>query len=100
MNVPQLGNPSVICFEIKDSFGVTQLSENVSFSDKKNKEEESSGQSESLIGVLSSQSRQLSYLNSIEVGEESEEDIRIITFSRKSFPQSVEAFPRTRWNHH
>ena len=65
----------MICFEIKDSFGVTQLSENVSFSDKKNKEEESSGQSESLIGVLSSQSRQLSYLNSIEVGEESEEDI-------------------------
>ena len=92
LNVPQLGNPSVICFEIKDSFGVTQLSENVSFSDKKNKEEESSGQSESLIGVLSSQSRQLSYLNSIEVGEESEEDIRMITFSRKSFPQSVEAF--------
>ena len=41
LNVPQLGNPSVICFEIKDSFGVTQLSENVSFSDKKNKEEES-----------------------------------------------------------
>ena len=35
LNVPQLGNPSVICFEIKDSFGVTQLSENVSFSDKK-----------------------------------------------------------------
>ena len=32
LNVPQLGNPSVICFEIKDSFGVTQLSENVSFS--------------------------------------------------------------------
>lgn len=31
LNVPQLGNPSVICFEIKDSFGVTQLSENVSF---------------------------------------------------------------------
>ena len=68
------------------------VDENVSFSDKKNKEEESSGQSESLIGVLSSQSRQLSYLNSIEVGEESEEDIRMITFSRKSFPQSVEAF--------
>ena len=93
LNVPQLGNPSVVCFEIKDSFGVTQLSKNVSFSDAKNKESGNSDQAESLIGILSSQPRQLSYLNNIGIGkEDEEEDIKLISFSKKSIPQSAEAF--------
>lgn len=45
LNVPQLGNPSAVCFEILDSFGAVQLSENVSFSSEsqgRGKEEKSS----------------------------------------------------------
>ena len=58
LNVPQLGNPSAICFEIMDSFGVTELSEDVSFSDAKNRNGAFSEQAENLIGVLSGQSKE------------------------------------------
>ena len=78
LNVPQLGDPSAICFEIMDSFGVTELSEDVSFSDAKNRNGAFSEQAENLIGVLSGQSKELSYLNSLKIGEESDEESMII----------------------
>ena len=89
LNVPQLGNPSAICFEILDSFGVTELSKDISFSNKKNHATDSE-QAENLIGVLSSQSKELSYLNSIKIGEEEEESLKIICYSKNSFPESTE----------
>ncbi len=92
LNVPQLGNPSAICFEIMDSFGVTELSEDVSFSEKGNQNAEPE-QAENLIGVLCSQSKELSYLNSIKIGkEEEEESLKIVCYSKDSFPESVEEF--------
>lgn len=92
-SVPQLGNPSVICFEVMDSFGVTQLSENVSFSDKKNQNGESYEQTENLIGVLSKQSKQMSYLNNIQIGDtDEEENIKMVCYTREGFPESAEGF--------
>lgn len=92
LNVPQLGNPSVICFEILDSFGVTELSEDVSFSDKKDQNTDLE-QAENIIGVLSSQSKELSYLNNIKIGEEEkEESLKIVCYSKNSFPESVKEF--------
>lgn len=92
LNVPQLGNPSVICFEIMDSFGVTELSENVSFSDGKN--QDTSDHTENLIGVLSGHSKEMSYLNSVQIpiDESNEESVKIVCYSQNSFPESVEAF--------
>lgn len=90
LNVPQLGNPSAICFEIMDSFGVTELYEDVSFSDKRNQNTDSE-ETENLIGVLSGQSKELSYLNNIKIGEE-EEAVKLVYYSRSSFPQTVEEF--------
>ena len=93
LNVPQLGNPSAICFEIMDSFGVTELSEDVSFSDAKNRNGAFSEQAENLIGVLSGQSKELSYLNSLKIGEESdEESVKVVCYSKNSFPQTEEEF--------
>lgn len=93
LNVPQLGNPSAICFEIMDSFGVTQLSEEVTFSEKKNQNTDSYNQPENLIGVLSNQSTELSYLNSISIGKENEnESMKMICYSKDSFPDSEEEF--------
>lgn len=92
LNVPQLGNPSAVCFEIMDSFGVNQLSENVSFADKKTKNA-TYDEAGSIIGVLSNQPKKLSYLNNIEVGENGEtENVKIVTFSREYFPDNVEEF--------
>ena len=93
LNVPQLGDPSAICFEIMDSFGVTELSEDVSFSDAKNRNGAFSEQAENLIGVLSGQSKELSYLNSLKIGEESdEESVKVVCYSKNSFPQTEEEF--------
>ena len=93
LNVPQLGNPSAICFEIMDSFGVTELSEDVSFSDAKNRNGAFSEQAENLIGVLSGQSKKLSYLNSLKIEEESEEEsVKVVCYSKNSFPQTEEEF--------
>lgn len=93
LNVPQLGNPSAICFEIMDSFGVTQLTENVSFTDKKNQNDNSNGETEGLLGVLSDQPKQLSYLNKLEVGEEDNtESVKIVSFSKESFPEDIQEF--------
>lgn len=93
LNVPQLGDPSAICFEIMDSFGVTELSEDVSFSDTKNRNGAFSEQAENLIGVLSGQSKELSYLNSLKIGEESdEESVKVVCYSKNSFPQTEEEF--------
>lgn len=93
LNVPQLGNPSVICFEIMDSFGVTQLSEEVTFSEKKNQSADSYDQPENLIGVLSDQSGELSYLNSVSAGKENEEEsMKMVFYSKDSFPKSEEEF--------
>ena len=93
LNVPQLGDPATICFEIMDSFGVTELSEDVTFSEEKNQNGQFSEQAENLIGVLSGQSKELSYLNSIKVGEESEEEsMKMVCYSKNSFPQTVEEF--------
>lgn len=92
LNVPQLGNPSAINFEIMDSFGVTELSEEVSFSEKRNQNTDSEP-AENLIGILSSQSKELSYLNSVKVGEEEEEEsLKMVCYSKNSFPESVEEF--------
>ena len=92
LNVPQLGNPSAICFEILDSFGVTELSEDVSFSDKKDQNTDLE-QAENIIGVLSSQSKELSYLNNIKIGEEEkEESLKIVCYSKNSFPESAKEF--------
>lgn len=93
LNVPQLGDPATICFEIMDSFGVTELSEDVTFSEEKNQSGQLSEQAENLIGVLSGQSKELSYLNNIKVGEESEEEsMKMVCYSKNSFPQTVEEF--------
>ena len=93
LNVPQLGNPSAICFEIMDTFGVTELSEDVSFSDAKNRNGAFSEQAENLIGVLSGQSKKLSYLNSLKIEEESEEEsVKVVCYSKNSFPQTEEQF--------
>ena len=93
LNVPQLGNPSAVCFEIMDSFGVTQLTENVSFTDKKSQNGRNDEETESLIGVLSDQSEKLSYLNKIEAGEEEDtERIRMVSFSKESFPDDIQKF--------
>lgn len=93
LNVPQLGDPATICFEIMDSFGVTELSEDVTFPEKKNQGGQLSEQAENLIGVLSGQSKELSYLNSIKIGEESEEEsMKMVCYSKNSFPQTVEEF--------
>lgn len=93
LNVPQLGNPSAICFEIMDTFGVTELSEDVSFSDAKNRNGAFSEQAENLIGVLSGQSKKLSYLNSLKIEEESEEEsVKVVCYSKNSFPQTEEEF--------
>ena len=93
LHVPQLGNPSVICFEIMDSFGVTRLSENVSFSDKKDQNEVSYDSAENLIGVLSKQSKQMAYLNDIQIGKSDEkENVKLICYTREGFPESVEGF--------
>lgn len=93
LNVPQLGNPSGICFEIMDSFGVTQLSQEVSFSGEKSQNTDSYDQSENLIGVLSNQSAELSYLNSVLIGEDNEEEsVKIISYAKESFPESEEEF--------
>lgn len=92
LNVPQLGNPATICFEIMDSFGVSELSEDVSFSERKNQNVDTSERAENLVGVLSSQSKELSYLNSIKVGEDQEESIKMVCYSQSSFPESVEGF--------
>lgn len=93
LNVPQLGNPSVICFEIMDSFGVTQLTENVSFTDKKSQNDSSNGETELLLGVLSDQPKQLSYLNKLETDkEDNTESIKIVSFSQESFPENIQKF--------
>nr|WP_296191199.1 hypothetical protein [uncultured Anaerobutyricum sp.] len=93
LNVPQLGNPSAICFEIMDTFGVTELSEDVSFSDAKNRNGAFSEQAENLICVLSGQSKKLSYLNSLKIEEESEEEsVKVVCYSKNSFPQTEEEF--------
>lgn len=93
LNVPQLGNPSVICFEIMDSFGVTQLTENVSFTDKKSQNDSSNGETELLLGVLSDQPKQLSYLNKLEADkEDNTESIKIVSFSQESFPENIQKF--------
>lgn len=93
LNVPQLGDPATICFEIMDSFGVTELSEDITFSKEKNQGGQLSEQAENLIGVLSGQSKELSYLNSIKIGEESEEEsMKMVCYSKNSFPQTVEEF--------
>lgn len=93
LNVPQLGNPSVICFEIMDSFGVTQLTENVSFTDKKSQNDSSNGETELLLGVLSDQPKQLSYLNKLEADkEDNTESIKIVSFSQESFPENIPKF--------
>ncbi len=93
LNVPQLGNPSVICFEIMDSFGVTQLTENVSFTDKKSQNDSSNGETEILLGVLSDQPKQLSYLNKLEADkEDNTESIKIVSFSQESFPENIQKF--------
>ena len=76
-----------------DSFGVTELSEDVSFSDAKNRNGAFSEQAENLIGVLSGQSKELSYLNSLKIGEESdEESVKVVCYSKNSFPQTEEEF--------
>lgn len=93
LNVPQLGNPSVICFEIMDSFGVTQLTENISFTDKKSQNDSSNGETELLLGVLSDQPKQLSYLNKLEADkEDNTESIKIVSFSQGSFPENIQKF--------
>ena len=76
-----------------DSFGVTELSEDVSFSDAKNRNGAFSEQAENLIGVLSGQSKKLSYLNSLKIEEESEEEsVKVVCYSKNSFPQTEEEF--------
>ena len=76
-----------------DSFGVTELSEDVSFSDAKNRNGAFSEQAENLIGILSGQSKELSYLNSLKIGEESEEEsVKVVCYSKNSFPQTEEEF--------
>lgn len=92
LNIPQLGNPSTICFEILDSFGVTQISENVSFSNKKQKKT-SDSEKESLIGILSSQPEQMAYINNLEIGQQDlTGSVKIISFSAESFPEEEEQF--------
>ena len=72
-----------------DSFGVTELSEDVSFSDAKNRNGAFSEQAENLIGVLSGQSKKLSYLNSLKIEEES---VKVVCYSKNSFPQTEDEF--------